>query len=336
MESHAIRRWTASAAALCLLAGCSVVSDFWERTTPPVAHTASQTAADTPGPDAMPPRPARIAILLSEDVATYRGIAAEITRRGRYNEYLILDLAGNAVVDTHVRLQLQRFEADKFVAIGLPAAQAVRGYSDLPMVFCQVFNYRDHDLPNARSKGVKLLPPFALQIEIWREITPELRAVGVITGPNQDELLDEMRRAAAQHRVELLVRTVTTDKDALFEFKQLTPQIQGFWLLPDNRVLSPRVLREMLSYGNKHGNQTAVFNRQLLNLGADISFTSSEGDIADAVLSVLGGGGSKNILFGPPMTPLKTVRAAVDPDLYATLRARGSAPAGLEEHVPDD
>lgn len=330
-----LRQFLAVTVAASLLAGCSVLQEQLEgfRAETP-APSSEQPAAPVPAPK--PDRPTRVAILLSNDAATYATIAQQITQRGPDNQYVTLNLKGETPTPDPVVTEFEGFAPDKIVAIGLHAAKVARTLSDRPLVFCQVFNYQDHGLLTPQSKGVKLLPPFSRQIEVWKNMTPNLRSIGLIAGPNQDDLLDEIKRAAAEHRVELLVRTVTTDKEALFEFKELTPQIQGFWLLPDNRILSPRVLREMLSYGKKHGNQTVVFNPQLLTLGADVSFTSSETDVANAVLNVLGGTGSKNLLFGPPMTSLTQLNAAVKPDFYAALRARGNLPDNLEQHSFDD
>jgi hypothetical protein len=68
-----------------------------------------------------------------------------------------------------------------------------------------------------------------------------------------------------------------------------------------------------------------VFNPQLLSLGAEISFTSIDADVAEAVLKVLGNAADNDALFGPPMTPLTTLRAEINPDLSAALGSRASA-----------
>ncbi len=309
------------------LAGCSGLQQFGE----PAPVTKTDVPSDAPvvvlPPPPVEPQPerSRIAILLSDDVPTYEAIADLVTQRGRQNDYKILNLDRNPEISASTLAEIKQFDPDKIVAIGLLAAKAGQEFADTPMVFCQVFNYQDHNLISPKSKGVKFLPPFSLQMEIWKELSPDLQTVGLITGPGQDELVAEIRKATGQYQVELLARTVHSDKEALYAFKQLTSQIQGFWLLPDNRILSPTVLREIVSYGRKHGNQTVVFSPQLLFLGADISFTSSDTDVADAVLKVLGGAADKNSLFGPPMTPLTTLRAEINPDVSDDLRSRASA-----------
>ena len=255
-------------------------------------------------------------------ISPYENIAKQIVQRGPDNDYQTLRLVRSDENPEAMKAQLASFSPDKIVAIGLPAVRQSRRFSSKPLVFCQVFNYQDEDLPSVKAKGVKLLPPFELQLGVWKERSPGLKTVGLIVGPNQDDLVAEIELAAERHEINLLTRTVGSDKEMLYAFKRMTPQIEGFWLLPDNRVLSPSVLKEILAYARKHGTQTAVFGSQLLSLGAEISFTSLDTDVADAVLKVLGGPDGKEVLFGPPMTSLTTLQAESDSDSPTDYRAQ--------------
>jgi len=327
-------RLIAGLAVFALLAGCSGLPQILEPApvtepdapsdTPAVALPAPPEPQSAPQPEPRPER-SRVAILLSDDIATYTAIAKQISQQISGNDYITLNLDGSPTVASSILPEIKEFEPDKIVAIGLLAARTGQKFTDTPMVFCQVFNYPDHHLISPTSKGVQFLPPFSLQLEVWKALTPDLQKVGVILGPNQEDLLAEIEQAAELHGVKLLARTVESDKEALYAFKRLTPQIQGFWLLPDNRVLSPRVLREIFAYGRKHGNQTVVFSPQLLSLGADISFASSDADIANAVLRVLGDATDKDSLAGPPMTSLTTLRAEIRPEIADRLRPQSSA-----------
>jgi len=187
------------------------------------------------------------------------------------------------------------------------------------MVFCQVFNYQDHDLISRSSKGVNLLPPFDTQLEAWTSLAPGLKSIGIITGPDQDSLVDEIRAVTAAQQIELSVRTVLSDKEALYSFKRLTPEIQGLWLLPDNRILSPAVVREIITYGARHRIQVVVFGANLLSAGALMSVTSINGDIADQVLSRLDTISETGQLAGPDMRPLTRMQVEVNRDVARHL-----------------
>ena len=321
-----VLRWATILVVCHGLIACSALKQVMDEPEGPVPESlpAEPVVTAPPQPEIQMPRN-RVAILLSDDVASYTVIAQQITQRISNNDYITVNLDGAHAVSRADSQRISDFDPNQIIAIGLLAARIGRNYADIPLVFCQVFNYSDHDLITPTSRGVKFLPPFSLQIEIWKEISPDLQTVGIVTGPNQDDIVAEIESAAKAHQINLLVRTVASDKEALYAFKQLTPQIDGFWLLPDNRVLSPRVLREIITYGRKHGNQTVVFNPQLLNLGADISFSSRDADVADAVLKVLDSTARKRALQIPDMTSLTTLRAEFSPELSGALGGQKSA-----------
>jgi ABC-type uncharacterized transport system substrate-binding protein len=287
------------------------------------------TAPDEPPPVSKPappptPKPAielnRVALFLSDDIPAYQTIASQIVQRGGPSEFRTVNLDGDPRISPTKLAEIKEFNPDKIVSIGLLAAKISRQFVETPMVFCQVFNYLDHDLLSPNSKGVKLLPPFPLQLEAWTELSPALKSIGLIIGPNQEDLIAEAAQAAEGYEIELTSRVVSSDKEALYVFKRLTPSIQGFWLLPDNRILSPRVLKEIMSYGTAHGVQIVVFNFQLLSLGAVMSITSNDADVAEQVLKALHDVKDNGSFAGSPMMPLTTMQVEINPNVSHGLR----------------
>jgi len=314
-----------------LLFGCSVVEPVRSPIEIPVSsEPAAEPPIEQPVVSIPKPSPApvrnRIIILLSDDIPSYVAIAEQISQRGLQHSYMTVNLDRKISLDTRMLEEVVAFKPDRVIAIGLKAAKAGLSFNDVPMVFCQVFNFADNKLLSPTSNGVKLLPPFSLQFELWKALTPELKTVGLIIGAGQESLVAEIRSAAAEYNVELMTRIVESDKEALFTFKRLTPKIQGFLLLPDNRVLSPRVLREIIAYSRKHGTQTVVFNPQLLQLGADISFSSRDADIADTVLRVLNTPLERQPARPSRMTALTTLRAE-----FSTGVANNLSPSTVEK-----
>jgi ABC-type uncharacterized transport system substrate-binding protein len=246
-------------------------------------------------------------------------IAEKISQRGPQHGYLTVNLDRNVSLNARMLKDVESFKPDQIVAIGLNASKAGKSFDDIPMVFCQVFNFEDHELLSPMSNGVKLLPPFSLQFELWKNLSPELQTAGIILGMGQESLVEEIRNAATDHDIKVITRTVRSDKEALFAFKRMTPNIQGFLLLPDNRVLSPRILREIVSYSRKHGTQIVVFNPKLLQLGADISFTSRNDDIAETVLRIIDSSSEQKIRRPSRMTSLTTLRADINPEVAKNL-----------------
>ncbi|MBI5783721.1 MAG: hypothetical protein HZA69_08255 [Gammaproteobacteria bacterium] len=230
------------------------------------------------------PKPAPgIAILLSDRSPAFVGVQREIEKRysQRIENYY---LGNNEDAYSAVQKKIQSSDISQVVAIGLPAAQVARGLSGKHVVFCQVFNYEDTDLVTSWMKGVAATPPANEQFRVWKLLSPQLKKVGVITGRNLRGLMDDARTAARENGLELVHFEARSDKETLYAYKQLVPKIQGLWLVPDNRVLSRDVIRDVMAHSVREGKQVAVFSHQLLELGGLLSAESSYPDIAERVL----------------------------------------------------
>ncbi len=219
---------------------------------------------------------------MSDRSPAFVDVQREIARRYQdriQNHYLDNNADMNAV-----RRRVQVSDIPVVVAIGLPAARVARDLSGKHVVFCQVFNYEDTKLVTPKMKGVAATPPVDDLFRTWKQLSPKLKKVGVITGGNLRDLMEEARAAAKKHGLKLIHVQAGSDKETLFAFKRLSPKIDGLWMVPDNRVLSRSVIRDMMAYSVREGEQVAVFSDQLLDLGGLLSAETSAADIAQQVL----------------------------------------------------
>jgi len=224
-----------------------------------------------------------IAIILSDNSPAFIGVQREIAKKfpQRVETYTL----GDESKYSTVRKKIQSSDLPVIVAIGLPAARLAQGLSGKKVVFCQVFNYEDTELVTPWMKGVSATAPVREQFRVWKALYPKLTSVGVITGKNLQGLMEEAQAAAMENKIRLDHVEVRSDKETLYAYKQLAPKIQGLWLVPDNRVLSHEVIRDMMAYSVKQGKQVAVFSHELLGLGGLVSAESSYADIAEQVLA---------------------------------------------------
>ncbi len=283
----------------------------------PIAVVAAPVAPAAPAARReAPARPARMAVVVSDDVPEYQEIVDEILRRGAQG-VTVHRLAGRIDNADRVLEQVGSSRPSGIIAVGLLAATVARRVPDVPMVFCQVYNYQDHDLLSAKSKGVQLLPPFDLQLQAWRRLgsAQSLRSIGVITGPGQEGLIAEIRQAVAPTGIALMVRTVEYDQGTALAFKELAPKIDGLWLLPDNRILSPDVVRKILTYSAKHSKQLVVFADSLLDMGALMSVSSVPSDVVDRVFARFADMDGAGQLRGPDMLRLTNMRMHVNAEV---------------------
>ncbi|HEX7063282.1 MAG TPA: ABC transporter substrate binding protein [Woeseiaceae bacterium] len=297
------------------------------REPPPVAKPAPAPAVVRP----VPPPPAepengRIAIVLSDRRPAYEGVAVELGRL--LGRFLLYNLADKSLAPGAAFSGIADSGAEVVIAIGFEAAQQAMRLSPLPVVFCQVFNV-DVSASTVPVRGVAAIPPLTPQVRAWKKAHPGLRSIGAIVGAGHDALIAEAEIAAASEGLGFKYRIAASDRETLYIFHRMAREIDGFWLFPDNRTLSIPVLKEILSYADRHGVQVAVFNPALLELGAELAVSSDEEDVAATALAV-----AERIIAGeidavPLLSPLtrvavRTAAPADAPAAAAPAAAKGT------------
>jgi len=250
--------------------------------------------------------PSQVAIVISSRHPAYENIATELGEQ--IENFTVFDLSDKSQPPVAAFRQIEDSDTNAVVAIGLRAAISSKALSNVPVVFCQVFNIQQNNLISDNSRGIASLPPLDLQIAAWKKIDPSLRRIGAIVGPGHEDLIAEAELAAVTHGIELHIRIANSDRETLYLFNRLVGEIDGFWLFPDNRVLSGPILKEMLSYATQRRVQIAVFNDSLLEMGATLSSSTVESNIADTIVDVLNKIAAGDIDGVPAVTPLSDVR----------------------------
>jgi len=257
-------------------------------------------------PPAVPP----ITIILTSSLPAYVDIASELV--GYFEDHVVYDLSQESLPPVAILRSVNDSKTSAVVAIGLRAAQAAVSMSDRPVVFSHVFNYQQHDLLTDNSRGVAAIAPMRAQLSAWKEVSPELKRVGLIIGEGHDERLQNARLAADQLGLKLDIRIAHSDQETLYIFRRMLATIDGFWLMPDSRIMSTRVLTEMLDDARRHKVEVVVPNEAMLQLGGAISISTVAGDIAKSIASVLRRIQAGEIEQIPPVTELTEVRVTVN------------------------
>jgi ABC-type uncharacterized transport system substrate-binding protein len=255
--------------------------------------------------------PPEVAILVSSNIPAYREVADAISARlgSRAHAWQL-----NPSSEHNVKVidDIAKSQRSQVVAIGLDAAVIAKKLADKQVIFCQVFNYDDQQLPSATRKGVSMLPSFEKSFAAWKAISPGLKQIAIITGPGLDEYVSKAKVAARMKGISLIHREVNSDMELLVEYKNIASKVQGYWLWPDNRVLSNVVMRDVLTFSMRSGKQVAVFNNELLELGGLISITSNHKDIANNVIKRLDRAEGKAIIPGAVIEPLDVANIRIN------------------------
>lgn len=327
-SSDRIRRfqWSLPTGALLLLmTGCSLLRPespgprvIEEPVLPPAVVSQAPDEVEivhppiviVPPPEPEPPPPVvyshRVAVVLSGRQPSYESVAHELEQV--LEDYSLYDLSDRSQTVRNVFSSIADEKATAVVAIGLRAALSARALSEVPVVFCQVFNVTENDLITDTVKGVASIPPLSLQLKAWKELDPELQNVGAIVGAGHEDLIEEATLAAEELGLGMHIKVAGSDKETLYLFNRLVPDIDGFLLFPDNRILSRTVLDEILGYASRHRVQIAVFNESLLAMGATLSASSVDADIASTIVRVLDRFENNKGDLLPAITPLTAIQ----------------------------
>lgn len=309
-----VLRKGALALAAMLFAGCATQDLPLE---PPVAEepvvVISEPAPAPPPVEAAPAEPVpappplpAVAIVLTSSQPAYADVADELARH--FDDHEIYDLSDSSQPPVSVLRRINDKAPGAVIAIGLRAAQSSIAMSEQPVVFSQVFNYRHHDLLQANSRGVAALPPMEAQIAAWKEVDPAVTRLGLIVGEGHEDLIAEAEIAAQRHGIQLVVQVTSSDQETLYFFRRMVRDIDGFWLLPDSRVLSARVLQQMLEEARRQQVAVSVPTESMLALGAMISMTSTAADIAAKIAGIVRSIQAGSFDLVPPITDLSEIR----------------------------
>lgn len=272
----------------------------------------------------------QLVVLVSEDIPAYSDVARAIARLAGKRS-TIRQLGSDPSENLQAVAAYGNEERRQFVSVGLKASVAAKPLTTRQVVFCQVFNYQDHALLSPLHKGVSMTPSPQRLFATWRSLAPNITDIGVISGPGLEELIQVARQAARRYGITLHHETVNSDKEFQYAYKQMGGKVQGYWLLPDNRVLSGLALRDVMTFSVRNSKQVAVFNDDLLNFGGLFSVGSDVQDIAQLVLERLDQGQDKELLPGPDM--IYPDRLSLHINAVMAQRLGLSIPASLKKYA---
>jgi ABC-type uncharacterized transport system substrate-binding protein len=315
-------------ALILMLSGCAMTPPP-EPPAPPEPEPIEIIPAPDPGPEPEPepveiiPAPApralpSVSIVLTSDQPAYADVARELTQN--FSDYEIFDLSSDTRPPVSLLRIINDSESGAVVAIGLRAAKSSVAMSNKPVIFSQVFNYQDHELLTRNSRGIAAIAPLEGQLRAWQQADATIQRVGAIVGEGHDELIAEARRAANELGIELSIAVTSSDQETLYVFKRMVRNIDGFWLFPDNRVLSARAFRQMIDDAKRHNVAVLVPSESMLQAGASISVTSVAADIAATIARIVRKIDAGRIDEVPPISKLSEIRVTTNETMQVVER----------------
>lgn len=284
----------------------------------PAAGKTLSADSDSVSPVPVPvPVPDTVAIVYSGNVAIQASIA---------------DLIGESLTGSVYSMQHIDIDADPVslpdpgtaspvrivAAIGPPAlAVAQERFLEADIIASYILPTGEDESPKIRR--IAPMPPPALQFAAWSEIDPALERIGLITSQNMASAAQNAKDGASSIGAELVHRVSTSDRETLYLFRRLAPEIDGLWLAPDSEILSPVVIDEILSLAAEFRVGVLVFSESLLDRGGLVSVSAAPEHIADMVVDAIERIRSEGADTVPSEIPLREGEVRVNPRIVQTL-----------------
>lgn len=273
-----------------------------------------------------------VVLLLSSASRVYTDVADEIKKQSS-RSFKSVQLTGKRQADSKLIKKIQSQKIDQVVAIGLAAAQAASKLKGKQVIFSQVANPQDYGLVSSWMKGVDVLPSSQKLFQDWKRLDPQLSKVAIITGKNMLSYIKHARQAAERQNIELIHHEVSNDKEFLYASKHLNKDIQGHWIIPDNRILSVNILKEVLSFNAREGKHTVVFSPSLLSFGGLFYVQATEQEISRQINKRLQQSVGKQVIPGQDVLLLSSHQMGINSTVAKRLGI--VIPPSYQKHIHD-
>lgn len=184
---------------------------------------------------------AEVTIIKSQELSIYQE-ALEGFKEVYKGEVEEFNLEGDREETKKVLAFLKKVPPKIILAVGLLAARvAQKNFPEIPVIFCMVLNPERFFASAKNMTGVSLDIPLSVVFEKIGELFPGRKKVGVLFDPKKSgRRINEAQKMAQKAGLSLISQEVKSEKDLPIAMRELAPQVELLWLIPDSTVLTPR------------------------------------------------------------------------------------------------
>ncbi len=270
-----------------------------------------------------------VIILMSSSAGAYQEIADRLSSHFGEDATQIV-MSSRSAENKSILKDINQSDRAQVVALGLRAARLVKGI-DKQVVFSQIVNYNDYGLLSDNMKGVCALPSPEKLFKDWRAISPGLNKVSIVAGKRLNQFINRAKKAASAEGIELIIEQVRTDKEFIYKSKNMKLDIQGQWIIPDNRVLSSKALKEVMAYASRRGREIVVFSPKLLSFGGLFYVAPDNNAIAEGIIDRLEQSLNEVVIPGEDIYPVMEHKMGINQKIAKQLNL--NIPGNYREYI---
>ena len=176
------------------------------------------------------------------------GLAAEGYADGKEIDFIYQSAQGAPATAAQIARQFVGDNVTVIVPISTPSAQAAAAATkDIPIVFTAVTDPIAAELvatlekPGVNITGISDMSPMADHVALIKEITPNVKSIGVLFNPgeaNSVSLVDRLKEVASGAGLAVVEAPVTKSADVQAVARSLVGKVDAMYVPTDNTVVS--------------------------------------------------------------------------------------------------
>lgn len=196
-----------------------------------------------------------------------------------------------------------------YIALGLEAAATLSRQAPVAPVLCALipkFSFEavlaaDKRRASSQFSAIYLSQPFERQLALARLVSPGLRRLGVLWGPQSQDRAPALRTAAQGQGLELIEGTVVEGAPLFAPLKMVLEQAELLLALPDSWVYNSNSIQNILLSALRAGVPLAGFSPAYAKAGAMYSLHTTPSQVGLQAAAV-----ASRVLLGQslPSTPV--------------------------------
>jgi putative ABC transport system substrate-binding protein len=237
-----------------------------------------------------------VVVIMAADVDEYRKALRGFKQTVRDDIIAEYDMEGDFKRGPKILDEIRsKTKPDLILAIGVWALEVVASHTmDVPVVYAMVVNPPSIVKAGANITGASMNVPVEQSILLFKQLSPQVRRVGMLYSPAKTGyLVRDAEAVAREHGIQLVAREVRSPKEAIPALETLQEGVDALWILPDETVLAPAVVQQMLLLSYRKKLPLLGLSEAQARMGAllSLSFASGEdigrqaGDLANSILA---------------------------------------------------
>ena len=248
---------------------------------------------------------AEVAVFLSGDMEAYQKALEGVRNSVQGVELTEFNMKDNLETGKKLILTIRDKKPKAILALGARAAKLAREeVTDVPVIYCLVFNPFELGLEAANISGVAMISSPDSQFESFKAVLPSLKRLGILYDPSKSSRwVEGARRAAPRYGIELVERRITSAEGVSQALKEIISNIDALWLLPDTTVVSKEIFSYLLNVTLDKQRPIFAFSEGLVKSGALLAlspdYRETGAKAGELINSILGGEASHSNLVYP-------------------------------------